>query len=255
MAVSIFGYGSASAQKSLAMAQNAAAISAARLSSGMRTIAGGAASGDMAAYGQMRAEAAALAINARAANYAASIAVAFDGVYEQLQAIVERGYLIAQQIDTNTALTTEEIATLTAEATELSADFDLLAAQVINTYALGDATLNINLDQTGAAYLVTFGATVTAAPDFTVIADAQSALTEILDGRATLAGAITGVNALASMLDAQASSLSEGAANYIATDYAAETANLTLAQILQQSAAAMLAQANQSANIVLALLK
>jgi flagellin len=39
------------------------------------------------------------------------------------------------------------------------------------------------------------------------------------------------------------------------TDYAAETANLTRAQILQQAGTAMLAQANQSPNSVLTLLR
>jgi flagellin len=39
------------------------------------------------------------------------------------------------------------------------------------------------------------------------------------------------------------------------TDYAAETANLTRAQILQQAGTAMLAQANQSPNSVLSLLR
>ncbi|NBP38457.1 MAG: hypothetical protein EBV34_08485 [Betaproteobacteria bacterium] len=39
------------------------------------------------------------------------------------------------------------------------------------------------------------------------------------------------------------------------TDYAAETANLTKTQILQQAATAMLSQANAQPNVVLALLK
>jgi flagellin len=39
------------------------------------------------------------------------------------------------------------------------------------------------------------------------------------------------------------------------TDYAAETANLTRTQILQQAATAMLAQANQMPNVVLSLLQ
>jgi len=39
------------------------------------------------------------------------------------------------------------------------------------------------------------------------------------------------------------------------TDYAAETANLTKTQIMQQAATAMLAQANQMPNVILALLK
>jgi flagellin len=39
------------------------------------------------------------------------------------------------------------------------------------------------------------------------------------------------------------------------TDFAAETASLTRAQILQQAGTAMLSQANQSPNSVMALLR
>lgn len=49
--------------------------------------------------------------------------------------------------------------------------------------------------------------------------------------------------------------LSAARSRVIDTDYAAETANLTRGQILQQAATAMLAQANQMPNVVLTLLK
>lgn len=49
--------------------------------------------------------------------------------------------------------------------------------------------------------------------------------------------------------------LSASRSRVIDTDYAAETANLTRGQILQQAATAMLAQANQMPNVILTLLK
>jgi flagellin len=49
--------------------------------------------------------------------------------------------------------------------------------------------------------------------------------------------------------------LSAAKSRVIDTDYAAETANLTKGQILQQAATAMLAQANQMPNVILTLLK
>jgi flagellin len=51
------------------------------------------------------------------------------------------------------------------------------------------------------------------------------------------------------------SNLSAARSRVIDTDYAAETANLTKGQILQQAATAMLAQANQMPNVILTLLK
>nr|NDG07641.1 hypothetical protein [Oxalobacteraceae bacterium] len=49
--------------------------------------------------------------------------------------------------------------------------------------------------------------------------------------------------------------LSAANSRVVDTDYAAETANLTKTQILQQAATAMLSQANAQPNVVLALLK
>ncbi len=49
--------------------------------------------------------------------------------------------------------------------------------------------------------------------------------------------------------------LADGISRIVDTDYAAETANLTKSQILQQAATSMLAQANQMPNVILTLLK
>ena len=49
--------------------------------------------------------------------------------------------------------------------------------------------------------------------------------------------------------------LSASRSRILDTDYAVETTNLAKAQIIQQAATAMLAQANQSQQSVLALLK
>ena len=54
---------------------------------------------------------------------------------------------------------------------------------------------------------------------------------------------------------AQSENLSAANSRIRDTDFAAETANLTRTQIMQQAATAMLAQANQMPNVILALLK
>jgi len=56
-------------------------------------------------------------------------------------------------------------------------------------------------------------------------------------------------------LQAQSENLSSARSRIQDTDYAAETAQLTKTQIMQQAATAMLAQANQMPNVVLSLLK
>jgi flagellin-like hook-associated protein FlgL len=56
-------------------------------------------------------------------------------------------------------------------------------------------------------------------------------------------------------LQSQSENITEANSRIRDTDYAAETANLTKTQIMQQAATAMLAQANQMPNVILALLK
>jgi flagellin len=70
------------------------------------------------------------------------------------------------------------------------------------------------------------------------------------------------LGALQNQIEYTVSNVTELSANLSAarsrvqdTDYAAETANLTKGQILQQAATAMLAQANQMPNVILTLLK
>jgi flagellin len=56
-------------------------------------------------------------------------------------------------------------------------------------------------------------------------------------------------------LQAQSENLQSARSRVIDTDYAAETAQMTKTQIMQQAATAMLAQANQQPNVILSLLK
>ncbi|MEK9688651.1 MAG: flagellin, partial [Burkholderiaceae bacterium] len=83
----------------------------------------------------------------------------------------------------------------------------------------------------------------------------DNALQQVSDERAKL-------GALQNRLDHTVSNLTNIVTNTQAsrsrimdTDYAAETSNLAKAQIIQQAATAMLAQANQSAQSVLSLLQ
>jgi flagellin len=154
----------------------------------------------------------------------------------------------------------------------------------------GNGTVDIELlssrvnAATGVAYLPTFGAGFTAAttgiapPTFVVNTAAQgvgittlnvetdkdawiaikkldSALDKVNHSRGTL-GAVQSrfENAVAS-IQIQAENLSAARGRIMDADFAMETANLSRAQILQQAGTAMVAQANQLPQQVLALLK
>ena len=90
----------------------------------------------------------------------------------------------------------------------------------------------------------------------------QSALTTldrainvITDMRASMGAYQNRLIAAISNLENTNMNLSASRSRILDTDYAKETTNLAKAQIIQQAATAMLAQANQSAQSVLALLK
>ena len=92
--------------------------------------------------------------------------------------------------------------------------------------------------------------------------DAATAIANVDLAMASLATTRTGLGALQAQLESTVRNLANVAENTAAaagrimdTDYAAETANLTKAQILQQAATSILAQANAQPQSVLALLQ
>jgi flagellin len=93
----------------------------------------------------------------------------------------------------------------------------------------------------------------------TLFTNVQSAaatyLTEITTQRGSLGAVQNQLEYTVSNLTEFANNLSASRSRVMDTDYAAETANLTKGQILQQAATAMLAQANQMPNVILTLLK
>jgi flagellin len=75
------------------------------------------------------------------------------------------------------------------------------------------------------------------------------------NSRASLGGLMNRFEATVSNQNTAISNLSASRSRILDADYAVETTNLAKAQIVQQAATAMLAQANQSSQSVLALLK
>jgi flagellin len=91
---------------------------------------------------------------------------------------------------------------------------------------------------------------------FTSVITAANTYIKTISSQRTLLGAYQNNLEFTSENVLEFSSNSSAARSRIMdTDYAAETANLTKGQILQQAATAMLAQANQMPNVILSLLK
>jgi len=83
----------------------------------------------------------------------------------------------------------------------------------------------------------------------------EDAITTIADFRGYFGAQQNRIEFAISNIQAQSENLTAANSRIRDTDYAAETANLTKTQIMQQAATAMLAQANQMPNVILALLK
>ena len=105
-------------------------------------------------------------------------------------------------------------------------------------------------------------ASISSLVDLTTVGGAQNALvsldaaiSRISSSRASLGAYQNRLVAAAQDLDSYSMNLSAARSRIMDTDYAAETTNLAKAQIIQQASMAMLAQANQSQQGILALLK
>ena len=144
--------------------------------------------------------------------------------------------------DLNTAL--GSVATVTKNAaTNTTIDITYTATgNQTETVTLGDGTTTVTatVKQEGATY---------------GIAAIDAALASVASNRASLGATQSQLESAVRNLANVAENTAAAAGRIMDTDYAAETANLTRAQILQQAATSILAQANAQPQAVLTLLQ
>jgi flagellin len=149
--------------------------------------------------------------------------------------------------------------TLTSNVTLRSSAKDGITLAGVGSNALGNSGLT---NKSGlSAATVTAGAGVSTV-DLTTVSGAQSALSTldkaintVTDSRAAMGAYQNRLTASISNLETTSMNLQASRSRILDTDYAKETTNLAKSQIITQAATAMLAQANQSSQSVLALLK
>ena len=177
-----------------------------------------------------------IAADTNAANRAASIAAAVNSVSATTN--VYATVLNSTQVTlTNSSGGSVVIAFAGASAT--TATTGLTAATTASAASTGFAALDI---------------TSVAGAD-TAITQMDAALSAVNTARATLGAIQNRFSSVVSNLQTTSENLSASRSRIQDTDFAAETANLTRAQILQQAGTAMLAQANALPQSVLTLLK
>ncbi len=147
------------------------------------------------------------------------------------------------QIVTNTAFNGISVLTATAPVTVLAGanGTDAIALTLTDLTTLGSAT-----------YTVT-GATGTAAVTALTAIDTNLAL--VSTTRATLGAGQNRLQSAVNNLTSVSTNLTDARSRIMDTDYSVETTALAKAQILGQASTAMLAQANQSQQNVLSLLR
>ncbi len=165
---------------------------------------------------------------------------------------IEAGADIAADLDTGTIITTA------ATGAEIQVGADNAADNRL-TLTFGDTQINgANADARMVALdtdITTFDGATTATNSQTLLDSVEDALTYVSEQRAALGAQQNRLDYTVANLQTQAENISASKSRITDADFAAETANLTRAQILQQAGTAMLAQANSLPQNVLSLLR
>jgi flagellin len=133
------------------------------------------------------------------------------------------------------------------------------AGDIKLTYAdkenVAEATYTLTVDNSGATIAAAGTISDGSNTARTAITTIDSALDIVASERAKLGATQSQLESTVRNLANVAENTSAAAGRIMDTDYAAETANLTKAQILQQAATSILAQANAQPQAVLTLLQ
>ena len=276
---------SLTAQRNTIATQNSLATSMQRLSSGLRVNSARDDAAGLAIADRMNTQVRGMNVAIRNANDGISLAQTAEGGLAVIGDMLQRMRELSVQAinSTNTSGDAGDLAALNQEFTQLrdevnrtisavqfngtslfttTADFAFqVGANSAQTITIAGAALNINSAGGGMSGVTqTAGGasalnTTTNAANSAVLVALDTALSTLNATRATL-GAVQSrfentVNFLRSSVENQAAARGR----IMDADFASETANLSRAQILQQAGTAMIAQANQLPQGVLALLR
>ena len=257
---------SLNSQRHLNTSQTSLATSMERLSSGLRVNSSKDDAAGLAIADRMNAQIRGTNVAIRNANDGISLAQTAEGALATVTDALQRMRELAVQAQ-NGSNGTGDRDNLDTEYQQLSAEITRIATQTrFNGSAIVGADAGAQTFQVGAnngdTLTVTTVAVTTVAGDLTTAANASTALAAIdakLDvittNRATYGAALSRFGFAISNLSITAENQSAARGRIMDADFAAETANLSRAQILQQAGTAMVAQANQLPQSVLALLR
>lgn len=271
---------SLNAQRSMSMSQSSLATSMQRLSSGLRVNSAKDDAAGLAIAERMNAQVRGMNVAIRNANDGISMAQTAEGALAKVGDSLQRMRELAVQSRNATNSSSDkdslnkEFAQLQEEITRvlsgtsfngkkiLGGDATAMTFQVgANTTAddvLTITTTNMTSQSditaiTGTAASIASGATT--GDIKTVIDNIDTAIDTINNTRATFGATQSRFDAVISNLQQSVENQAAARSRIMDADFAAETANLSRAQILQQAGNAMVAQANQLPQLVLRLLQ
>jgi flagellin len=271
----VIGTNSASitAQRHLASSRVDMETAMERLASGSRINSAQDDAAGLAIAGRMDAEVNGLNQAVRNGNDGIAFLQTIEGAMEESTNILQRMRQLGVQGAQDT-LTTADRTAITAEMADLMLELTRIdtATTFNNTvvFSTSSTTTNIAVDADGANLIAIAGKDVskvglglsTTSIVVTTAAEATSAVTKIDAAIAEIAVSRSDYGSKANRLQFAVSNLMNVSEHVSAarsgiqdTDYAAESANLAKAQVLQQAGTAMLSQANASTQNVLSLLK
>jgi flagellin len=246
------------AQRNLGMTAIAFGKSVEKLSSGLRINRAADDAAGLAISEKLRAQVRGLNQATRNAQDAISMVQTAEGALNEVHAMLQRIRELAVQYanGTNDA---DAQASISAEVDELKAAIgDIASNTKFNGISLlsGGSTVTFQVGaDAGQTLDVTFGDLDVTAVDVTDIASVDAAITDVSTLRGTFGAAQNRLEHTIASLGVAAENLAASESRIRDLDVAAEMVNFTKLQILQQAGTAILAQANQAPQSVLALLR
>ncbi|GMQ89599.1 MAG: flagellin domain-containing protein [Gammaproteobacteria bacterium] len=263
---------SLNAQRNLTNSQSSLNISLQRLSSGLRVNSAKDDAAGLAIAERMNAQVRGLTVGIRNAGDGISLAQTAEGALGSVTEALQRMRELAVQSSNATNSANDRIS-LNAEYSQLATEVNRIidTAQFNGSFVLaanagpqsfqvganaGEAISVTTTDMTaGLALYAAPGDILSVANAQTAIGDVDTALDTINSERATLGAAQSRIEIAVRSLETARENTAAARGRIMDADFAAETANLTRSQILQQAGVAMLSQANSLPQLALALLQ
>lgn len=281
---------SINAQRMAAKAQESLSTSMARLSSGLRVNSAKDDSAGLAIADRMDSQTRGMTVAIRNANDGISLTQTAEGALSNIGNMLQRMRELTVQAG-NTTYTSGDVAALNKEMAQLSnevgrimggtqfngksvlgsdasAGFSFQVGANVSAGAAGDQTITISstdiyaasdlsavVGSTSAGGLSAAAGSSAATTNAAILTAIDNALKAVNEKRASLGAIQSRFDNTINNLNTSIENQSAARGRIIDADFAAESANLSKSQILQQASTAMIAQANQLSQGVMSLLR